>query len=190
MRLLGPASLGSFSWLVLARRCWLRFWGDFARLGLTGRCWLCLSSGCAEPWLSRRCWRSVLAAFAVAFASFLAMRSSSVLATTANLWRHSRSCRPLRAPALASGAGLLRNLTITYPLLYCSGDLPLLRARGLPRGLAFSCPSLCCSGGLPLLRVRASIGFRPFPDLLLASLARPCFGRGSLTWPDLSLSIT
>ena len=65
-------------------------------------------------------------------------------------------------PALASGAGLLRNLSITYPLLYCSGDLPLLRARGLPRGLAFSCPSLCCSGGLPLLRVRASIGFRPF----------------------------
>ena len=189
MRLLGPASLGSFSWLVLARRCWLRFWGGFARLGLSGRCWLCLSSGCSEPWLSRRCWRSVLAAVAVAFASFLAMRSSSVLATTANLWRHSfLQAAPGTCPRFRRGS--LAEFDHYLPLLCCSGDLPLLRARGLSRGLTISRPSLSCAGGLPLLRVRVTIGVRPCPDLLLASRARPCFGRGSLTWPGLFLSIT
>ena len=47
MRLLGPAFLGSFSWLVLARRCWLRFWGGFARLGLSG------VAGCASRLAAR-----------------------------------------------------------------------------------------------------------------------------------------
>ena len=68
MRLLGSASLGGFS-----------------RLGLAERCWRCLSSGCLGPWLSGRCWLSVLAAFAIAFACDLASRSSSDLATSANL---------------------------------------------------------------------------------------------------------
>ena len=165
MRLLGPASLGSFSWLVLARRCWLRFWGGFARLGLSGRCWLRLSSGCAEPWLSRRCWRSVLAAFAVAFASFLAMHSSSVLATAADLWRLS-FFRPLR----------------------CLPSLPAQDSCGIcPLLIHYSTAPATC----PCFGRGVSLGVWPFPvHLSAAPVAYPCFGCGPLSGSVLFLTFS
>ena len=102
-----------------------------------------------------------------------------------------RSYWPLRRPALASGAGLLRNLTITYPLLCCSSDLPLLRARGLSRGLTFPVHHLAAPAACPCFGRGVSHGICPFPDHYLAAPAAcPSLGRGSHAGFDHCLTIT
>jgi len=139
--------------------------GRLREAGAFRRCWLRLSSGCAEPWLSRRCWRSVLAAFAAAFASFLAMHSSSVLATTADLWRLS-FFRPLR----------------------CLPSLPAQDSCGIcPLLIHYSTAPATC----PCFGRGVSHGVWPFPvHHSAAPVACPCFGCGPLSGSVLFLTFS